>query len=284
MSFNAKTFRKSISTSRVSNGSLIGEKNEIIPINEWDLGELSPLRNACKEHFYHPHPIKMFEYILEHHEMTKDTVLFTNCNAKKPYSTSATFKNIIRGTHPFENIYDLVIISSIGVIPIKYEKYYPFAHYAWDDNHHTSIEIRTEFIKVNSERIMRFLEKFPYKNIIAVFRVTSKGKEALLTATKRLDKSVIEIPSKIAFENMGGNVIKINVFQLTNNDTLSELNSVLKDISEGRQVIKRESPTPEEVKLITGKTMRVRREERKKLKEKGFTEEEIYDFMYNRSK
>jgi len=284
MAFSLKSYESSIKTSRVATTSIIGEDKEIIPFAEWDIKEGSALLTASKDHFYHPHAVRMFEHILATHQMQRDTVLFTNCTAKKPYSTSRTYKTIIGGTRPYEDIYDLVTLSSIGVIPSKFEKYYPFAHYAWDDGHSTSADIRAEFMKVNSERIRQFLEKFPYKNIIGVFRVTSKGKEALLTATKLLNRDVIEVPSKIAFEGMKDNCVKMNTFQLTNNDTLGELNQVLKDIYDGKSVTGRQSPTPAEVKAIVSARMKMQRQRRNELKAQGMTPDQIDAIMYGKKK
>jgi len=284
MAFSLKGYESSIKTSRVATESLVGEGNEIIKKASWDLGVDSALLKPCKEHFHHPHAVQMFEHIMYHHTMKHETVLFTNCTAKKPYSTSRTYKTIIGGTFPYEHTYDLVTLSSIGVIPSQFEKYYPFSHYAWDDNHNTPKDVRAEFMLVNSERIRRFQEKFPYKNIIAVFRVSSKGKEALLIGTKLLGRDVIEVPSKIAFEGMKDNCVKMNTFQLTNNDTLGELNQVLKDLYDGKTVSGRQSPTPAEVKAIVSARMKLQRGRRQELKAKGHTGEEIDEIMYGKKK
>jgi predicted RNA-binding protein len=281
--FTLKSFEKAITTSRVQKTSLVGDQNEIIPPAEWDLGEGSELLKAGKGHLHHPHTDLMFEHILEHFVPKRNTVVFTNCTAKKPYSTSRTYSTIISGTKPYEHHYDLVTISSIGVIPSEYEKYYPFAHYAWDDGHSTKSEIKEEFQTVISERVRRFLEKnTQYKYIIGVFRVSSKGKRALKAACEALGRELIEIPSAIAFEKMKDNCVKMNTFQLTNNDTLGELNDVLKELFNGNHVGARQSWTKEKVHEVVSARMKLRRKQRMDLKAQGFTSEQIDEQLYGK--
>uniref|UniRef100_A0A7C3SMM2 DUF5591 domain-containing protein n=1 Tax=Dictyoglomus turgidum TaxID=513050 RepID=A0A7C3SMM2_9BACT len=282
--FNSRNFYNSISKSRNVTTSLVGDEKEIIPPNEWDLGPDSPLLHPVKEHFYHPHPERAFQFVLDNFKPLHDIVLFTNCTAKKPYSTTHTYKKIIGATKPYDDIYDLVTISSIGVIPTQYEKYYPFAHYAWDDNHRTPEEIKKVFYQVIGDRVKKFLEKFDYKYVIGVFRVTSKGKKALKYACDQLNKPLIEIPSEITFEKIKDNLMKMNVFQLLNSETLGELNDVLSKLSKGVHVDARKSWTPEQVKDAIRKRQKEIKELKKQLMAEGKTKEEIYEMLYGGNK
>ncbi|MFA5398050.1 MAG: DUF5591 domain-containing protein [Methanogenium sp.] len=280
--FNLKGYEQSIKTSRMVKQSLIGEDKEVIPIEEWDLGEESPLLHPIKEHFYHPHTERMFDYVMNTFTPSHKIALFTNCTAKKPYSSTLTYKRIIGATSPYENIYDLITISSIGIIPAQFEKYYPFSHYAWDDNHSTKAEVKEVFHEVIGKRVKEFLEKFNYDYIIGVFRVTSKGKKALRFACDILNKPLIEIPSAISFEKMQDNCVKMNTFQLTNNDTLGELNNVLKMLSEGVHVEARQSWTSNKVHDVVSARMKMRRQQRLDLKNQGYSSEEIDEILYTK--
>ena len=119
----------------------------------------------------------------------RDILLFLPCAFGKPYSRSKLHRRIIRtlGDIPNSNRIHHVMISSPGVIPREFERYYPFAHYDWSEWDETP-EIKKRYIEVTWKRIENFLRKHysHYKKVFYYLRPDSESAEALKRACNNL--------------------------------------------------------------------------------------------------
>jgi predicted RNA-binding protein len=221
--------------------SLVGAENEIIPPDEWDL----PAFDNKSEMITHEHTEKAHLYILENHVKLGDLLLLTNCASRKPYTTAKTISAIHAMVSNVKDRIDIAVISSLGIIPIEYERHYPFAHYAWD--YDDSEDARRMYLKHIAQRIKNFIVTFEYKWVVGVFRVNSKGKLSLKKACDDIPAvTLYEIPSWRTFDKIKHNSMKMTAYQTTNMEAKQEVREVVMTLLNGGDPGERISPTKEE--------------------------------------
>jgi len=132
-------------------------------------------------------------YIADFYEKPefKDVALFLPCAAKKPYKFSKTHTLIRKTLKGMKNIHRIVI-SSPGVIPFEFNTYYPFNAYDWEESKETP-EIMKEYIRINKERIIRYLKKHKYKHHVCYFKPTAESYIALKQACDELGIELKEV-------------------------------------------------------------------------------------------
>jgi archaeosine synthase len=133
----------------------------------------------------------------------RDILLFLPCAFRKPYSQSKLHRRIIKSLRqvPESRRIHHVMISSPGVIPREFEKYYPFANYDWPEWEETP-EIKKRYIEVTAKRIENFLRKHygHYKKLFYYLRPDSESAEALKIACEVLGIEAINCVNSDRFE------------------------------------------------------------------------------------
>ena len=252
--------------SKVITTSLVGEENEVIPINEWDLDIMT---SGTLAQMIHPHTIKLQEFILEDYKPTNKIILITNCSARKPYEKSKSigglYKYLENKGITWDKI-DRAVISDLGIIPYanmnskkgKYNHVYSFSHYAFDNE--CTPEDRIQFINILSERVYQFFKHFTnYQHIVALFRINSKGKISLLNAINRLQQEgnkikLYEHPTKQCFDGLNG--MQSTAYQVTNIPVKEEVVTICNDLLNNKEIEETRSYNAEEAKIIRGNKFR----------------------------
>ncbi|MGQ4913285.1 MAG: radical SAM protein [Candidatus Asgardarchaeia archaeon] len=127
----------------------------------------------------------------------KEYVLFLPCAYRKPYTKSKTWKSILRAIagYPFFKKLHLIAVSSPGVIPYEFIKYYPFANYDWPEWEETE-EIKKEYIEVTKDRVLKYVKAHlsHYKEVyFAYLKPDSESMKAIRLAFDELKKSGINV-------------------------------------------------------------------------------------------
>jgi hypothetical protein len=221
--------------------SLVGAENEIISPDEWDL----PAFDNQSIMITHAHTERAHQYMLRKHIKLGDLLLLTNCASRKPYTTAKTISAIHKMVNNVKNRIDIAVVSSLGIIPIEYERHYPFAHYAWD--HDDSEAARKLYFKHVVRRITNHIVQFNYKWVVGVFRVNSKGKLSLKKACDNISTvKLYEVPSWKTFDKIKHNSMKMTAYQTTNTEAKQEVREVVMTLLNGGDPGERISPTKEE--------------------------------------
>ena len=114
-----------------------------------------------------------FEKIIKEFSPKHNTVFMSLCTATRPYSKSPKWKKFIE---LYSNDVDLIVCSGGGIIPIKYEKCYPYLTY----DSRGQKEYDEPYIECLYNRLMKFFQYHHYDNIIFNFRPTSRNRIAAL--------------------------------------------------------------------------------------------------------
>ncbi len=156
------------------------------------------LKGVGIEYLRHPYYEVWQDYFLRFYSPPKGKIylLFLPCAYKKPYTKSKTWKAILSGISgfPFFRKIHIVAVSSPGVIPYEYIRYYPFSHYDWEEWRETQ-EIKKQYIEITSVRVEKYLRAHSdhYKKYIAYFRPDSETIKAIRIAFERTQLKLIEV-------------------------------------------------------------------------------------------
>jgi len=152
------------------------------------------LKGVGHDYIVHPYYEVWQDYFIRFYKppQGKNYVLFLPCAYRKPYTRSRTWRailNVISG-YPFFKKLHLIAVSSPGVIPYEYVKYYPFNAYDWPEWLETE-EIKKEYIEVTKERVKRYVNahKEHYNHYFAYFRPDSETIKAIKMAFEELKLS-----------------------------------------------------------------------------------------------
>jgi len=259
---NPKEFQNNILQSKLNSTSLVGKQNEIIPYEEWDLKGIS-YTNASSQ--LHPHVILTQKEWIKRHKPKSNIALITNCSARKPYSTSKNISYLYNFLgRNYCNKVDRMVISSIGITPIKFEKYYPSAHYAYDGN--PDAENLKKYIEIVTERVYNFLKIHHYDYIIGVFKVGGRGKICLKNAVECLPNiRLFESPSQFVYDKIKTNILKMTAFQTHNIEVNNEVKFLIKNLLENN-IPKCDyiSPSPEKRKMYIKERQEIIKNNQKK--------------------
>jgi len=111
---------------------------------------------------YHPDMKRANEWILtEYQPPDRDFCIFVPCAKKKPYHESPShkiFDRLIFGILEPELVH-IVVFGTCGITPRELDTQYPFMDYQFMMGKCNVSKIKRDFIKMESERIARYLEK-----------------------------------------------------------------------------------------------------------------------------
>lgn len=121
---------------------------------------------------YHPDMKRANEWILtEYQPPVRDFCIFVPCAKKKPYHESPShkiFDRLIFGILEPELVH-MVVFGTCGITPRELDTQYPFMNYQFMMGKCNVSKIKRDFIKMESEKIARYLDKTKenYKHRIA---------------------------------------------------------------------------------------------------------------------
>ncbi len=111
---------------------------------------------------YHPDMLKANEWVLSEYEAPdRKIAAFVPCAKRKPYHTSPSHKmydRIIFGLLKPEDVH-VVVFGTCGITPREIDTEYPFTAYKFILGKCNVASIKRDFIKMESERLARYLEK-----------------------------------------------------------------------------------------------------------------------------
>lgn len=154
---------------------------------------------------YHPDMIRANEWVLsEYKPPTRYFCIFVPCAMRKPYHTSPSHKmydRIIFGILEQENAH-VVVFGTCGITPREIDTEYPFTDYKFMMGKCNVAKIKRDFIKMESERLARYLEKTRdnYKHRVAY--CIGDFRTAMEKAVKMTNIEVSIIPKKETMEEL----------------------------------------------------------------------------------
>ncbi|NOR46472.1 MAG: queuine tRNA-ribosyltransferase containing PUA domain protein, partial [Methanosarcinaceae archaeon] len=143
------------------------------------------------------------EWILTEYEPpVRDVCVFVPCSRKKPYHESPShriFDRVIFSTLKPEDVH-VVVFGTCGVTPRELDTEYPFMDYKFMLGRCNVPKIKRDFIKMETERLARYLEKTRnnYKHRIAY--CIGYFRTAMENAVELVDVHVDIVPKKSSIE------------------------------------------------------------------------------------
>lgn len=135
--------------------------DRLIKRSEWV--PRSEIQSSDREVLTHPLFDKAFNRIVELHKPKHKIALCSLCTVTRPYSVGRKWKTLIKY---FSKHCDLIINSNGGVIPIEFERCYPFLTY----DAHGEKENDELYISTLRQRLIKFFEVHRYDYIMFLFR------------------------------------------------------------------------------------------------------------------
>lgn len=149
---------------------------------------------------------------------SRNILLFLPDSDTKPFSKSKIHKKVdsVLEELKIKNKVHKIIISSPGVIPQKFEDYYPFESYEWDSEN-LDEGIQERYVDVTKKRVKNYIEshRIYYEKYFKFFKTGSLNNEIMKKVSEELD---IEIK----------NCTKDAKNSLKSEETLKALKNVLK--------------------------------------------------------
>jgi hypothetical protein len=141
-------------------------EEEVISKEDWDL---EGLVGATEKQLLHPHFDIMWKYLKEHFRPKSNTAVMMLCSNKKPYSENAITKRFLIEAR--KQSADFFILSNPWVIPIEYDRHYPYLYYDWPEDEETA-EIKLLYTRILREKIVEWFNHFTiYRKLISVVRI-----------------------------------------------------------------------------------------------------------------
>ncbi|ADI73127.1 conserved hypothetical protein [Methanohalobium evestigatum Z-7303] len=151
------------------------------------------------EIIYHPDMKRANDWILDEYEPPeRDVCIFVPCAKKKPYHESPshqTFDKVIFGLLNPEQVH-VVVFGTCGVTPRELDNQYPFMHYQFMLGKCDVPKIKRDFIKMESERLARYLEKTRYKYKHRIAYCIGDFRKAMEKAVEMVDIDVKIVPKE----------------------------------------------------------------------------------------
>lgn len=141
----------------------------LIPREQWVAA--SAIQGDEIKTLHSPVVEKAFKRILELHKPKHKTALVSLCTSTRPYSKSPKWKKFIE---QFGDKADMIICSNGGIIPIEFEKCYPYLTY----DAHGEGKWDKVYINTCYRRLIEFFNKFHYDKIIFNFRPKMRNRIA----------------------------------------------------------------------------------------------------------
>lgn len=177
---------------------LVVEKDEeFIPRRRWQLNELIGVGDNVLNH-KHFHDGQRF-VAQRFSPGRKKICLFLPCHKVKPYSLSPTIQ-VVTSALESRNLSAHVVmaVASVpGIVPLGFDRHYPFAYYNWDPLKETKAIIRsyTKQLQVRAREFIK-LTKASFTVYVAYFRPQSVELEALRRAAGDEGVSIRIVPHK----------------------------------------------------------------------------------------
>lgn len=166
----------------------------IIPENERSSEPLDTERLI-----YHPDMKRANEWILTEYEVpARDVCIFVPCAKKKPYHESPshrTFDRVIFGLLKPEDVH-VVVFGTCGITPRELDTEYPFMDYNFMLGKCNVTQIKRDFIKMESERLARYLEKTRDNYTHRIAYCIGDFRTAMEKAVEMVDIDVDIVPKK----------------------------------------------------------------------------------------
>jgi len=134
-----------------------------------------------------------FRRVCNQHQQKSDVAVLALCTSKRPYSESVEWKAILETTRGHA---DHIVTSNGGVIPIEFEREYPFMTY---DAHGTS-EFDTMYIDILSKRLTTFFRLFEYRKVVGFFSPLRRNRKALQRACLAVGVPLVFVPDDTLWE------------------------------------------------------------------------------------
>jgi Domain of unknown function (DUF5591) len=165
---------------------LVVENNkEFIPRPLWQLKQLVGVGDAVLNH---KHFLEGQHFVSKTFSAGSATVcLFLPCHRVKPYCFSPTVqsvKSVLESRNLSEHV-AMAVASVPGIVPIGFDRYYPFAYYNWDPLKESSLTIRSykEALQVRAREFIKNT-KGNFSLYVAYFRPKSVELQALQLAAR----------------------------------------------------------------------------------------------------
>ena len=154
---------------------------------------------------YHPDMVKANEWILDEYEAPfKELCIFVPCAKKKPYHESPShkkFDRIIFGAVKPEKVH-IVTFGTCGVVPREFDTQYPFMDYKFMMGKCNIPQIKRDFIKIESERLSRYLEKTRENYKYRIAYCIGDFRTAMEKALDMVDIKVELVPKEATIQRM----------------------------------------------------------------------------------
>lgn len=173
-------------------------EKEFISHDLWQLNRLVGVGDAVLNH---PHFLEGQRFINGNFDPGSATVcLFVPCHRVKPYSLSPTV-SVVRSVleeHKMSKDVAIVVASVPGMVPLGFDRYYPFAYYDWDPIRETEM-ILDSYRAAIWDRARKFIgnTKGRFSFYAAYFRPRSPELRPLLAAAND-ERVVMKVAPKEA--------------------------------------------------------------------------------------
>jgi predicted RNA-binding protein len=152
---------------------------------------------------YHPDMIRANEWVLSEYEPpVRKTAVFVPCAKRKPYHTSPSHKmydRIIFGILKPEDVH-VVVFGTCGITPREIDTEYPFTAYSFVLGKCNVASIKRDFIKMESERLARYLEKTRHNYEHRIAYCVGDFRTAMEKAVEMVDLNVTIVPKPATLE------------------------------------------------------------------------------------
>jgi predicted RNA-binding protein len=152
---------------------------------------------------YHPDMIRANEWILNEYEPpVRDFCIFVPCSKKKPYHESPShkiFDKLIFSILKPENVH-IVVFGTCGITPRELDTQYPFMNYQFMMGKCNVSKIKRDFIRMESERLARYLEKTKNNYKYRIAYCIGDFRKAMEKAAEMTSVSVTIVPKMQTIE------------------------------------------------------------------------------------
>jgi len=150
--------------------------------------------------FYLPEFETSYRYIIDEYEVSpREIAIFIPCAVRKPYSTSPSHQIIrmIISQVLSPSQYHIVVFGTCGIVPAELEEMYPYAHYRYMLGKCTDETIKKDFLRIETERVVGYLEKTRYTYTYRIGYCLGLFREALIMGSKQAEIPIdLLLPSR----------------------------------------------------------------------------------------
>jgi hypothetical protein len=174
---------------------VVENNREFIPRPLWQLKKLVGVGDAVLNH---KHFLEGQRFVSKTFSAGSATVcLFLPCHRVKPYCFSPTIqvvKSVLESRNLSEHV-AMTVASVPGIVPIGFDRYYPFAYYNWDPLKESSLTIRSykEALQVRAREFIKNT-KGSFNLYVAYFRPKSVELQALQLAAREEGTLIRVVP------------------------------------------------------------------------------------------